>query len=113
VAAVFIAQVFGIDLTVGDQLSIIATATLASIGTAAVPGVGMITLAMVLTSVGVPTIGVALILGVDRILDMFRSSINTTGNLAVAAVVAASEGSSPAIKSPDRATAAAPRGDAG
>jgi proton glutamate symport protein len=92
VAALFIAQVFGIQLGLGDQLNIILTATLASIGTAAVPGVGMITLAMVLTSVGVPTIGVALILGVDRILDMFRSSVNTTGNLAAAAIIASSEG---------------------
>ena len=92
VAAIFIAQVFGIDLSLGAQLNIILTATLASIGTAAVPGVGMITLAMVLTSVGIPTVGVALILGVDRILDMFRSSVNTTGNLAATLIIAVSEG---------------------
>ena len=69
VAAVFIAQAFGFDLDFGQQLTIVLTATLASIGTAAVPGVGMITLAMVLTTAGIPTIGVALILGVDRILE--------------------------------------------
>ncbi|MBW2733559.1 MAG: dicarboxylate/amino acid:cation symporter [Deltaproteobacteria bacterium] len=110
VAALFIAQVFGIDLTLGAQLNIILTATLASIGTAGVPGVGMITLAMVLTSVGVPTIGVALILGVDRIIDMFRSSVNTTGNLAAAVVIAASEGETPRILLPG---ADAARADAG
>lgn len=97
VAALFIAQVFGVDLSFGDQLSIIFTATLASIGAAAVPGVGIITLAMVLTAVGIPSVGVALILGVDRILDMFRSAVNVTGNLAATAVISASEGGSPRI----------------
>lgn len=97
VAALFIAQVFGVDLGFGDQLSIIFTATLASIGAAAVPGVGIITLAMVLTAVGIPGVGVALILGVDRILDMFRSAVNVTGNLAATAVISASEGTRPRI----------------
>lgn len=92
VAAIFIAQVFQVDLTLGDQLAIVATATLASVGAAGVPGAGMITLAMVLTSVGIPAVGVALILGMDRILDMFRTAVNVTGDLAVASMVASTEG---------------------
>jgi proton glutamate symport protein len=92
VAAVFIAQVFDIHLGLGAQLQIVLTATLASIGTAGVPGVGMITLALVLTSIGVPTAGVALILGVDRILDMFRSATNLTGDASAAVMVASTEG---------------------
>jgi Na+/H+-dicarboxylate symporter len=92
VAAVFIAQVFDIQLGIGAQLQIVLTATLASIGTAGVPGVGMITLALVLTSIGVPTMGVALILGVDRILDMFRSATNLTGDASAAVMVASTEG---------------------
>jgi len=94
VAAMFIAQVFGIDLSIGDQVSIVAAATMASVGAAGVPGAGMITLAMVLTTSGIPTVGVALILGVDRLLDMFRSAVNVTGDLAVTAVMAVSEGES-------------------
>lgn len=92
VAAVFIAQVFNIHLTLGDQLNIVLTATMASIGAAGVPGVGMITLALVLTSIGVPTVGVALILGVDRILDMFRTATNVTGDMSATVMVAATEG---------------------
>ena len=92
VAAVFIAQVFHLDLSYVDQLSIILTATLASIGAAGVPGAGMITLMMVLTTVGIPPSGLALILGVDRLLDMFRSAVNVTGDLAVATVLDAYEG---------------------
>ncbi len=92
VAAVFIAQVFNIDLSFGTQVAMVLAATMASIGAAGVPGAGMITLAMVLITAGVPPVGVALILGVDRILDMFRSAVNVTGDLAVTAVVAASEG---------------------
>jgi len=92
VAAVFIAQVFGIDLSIGDQLSIVGAATMASVGAAGVPGAGMITLAMVLTASGIPTVGVALILGVDRLLDMFRTAVNVTGDLAVTAIMAVSEG---------------------
>ncbi|MFN3197749.1 MAG: dicarboxylate/amino acid:cation symporter [Bradymonadia bacterium] len=92
VAAMFIAQVFGIDLTIGDQVSIVAAATMASVGAAGVPGAGMITLAMVLTSAGIPTVGIALILGMDRLLDMFRTAVNVTGDLTVTAMMAALEG---------------------
>jgi proton glutamate symport protein len=92
VAAVFIAQLYGMDLTVMDQLTIVLTATLASIGTAGVPGVGMIMLVIVLQSVGIPLEGIAVILGVDRILDMCRTSCNVTGDAMVCAVVASSEG---------------------
>jgi Na+/H+-dicarboxylate symporter len=92
VAALFIAQVFQMELGVGEQITIVATATMASIGAAGVPGAGMVTLAMVLTAIGVPTVGVALILGVDRLLDMFRTTINVTGDLAVTAAMARSEG---------------------
>jgi len=92
VAAVFIAQLYGMDLTIADQLTIVLTATLASIGTAGVPGVGMIMLVIVLESVGIPLEGIAVILGVDRILDMCRTSCNVTGDCMVCAVVASSEG---------------------
>ncbi|MEM1331008.1 MAG: dicarboxylate/amino acid:cation symporter [Planctomycetota bacterium] len=96
VAAVFIAQMFGIDLSLTDQLTIVLTATLASIGTAGVPGVGMIMLVIVLQSLNMPaevmTAGVAVIFGVDRVLDMCRTSCNVTGDCMVAAVVAAGEG---------------------
>ena len=87
VCAIFIAQVFGIDLTVGQQFTIVMTAVLASIGTAGVPGSGMIMLAMVLQSVGLPVEGVALVAGVDRILDMMRTTVNVTGDAAVATCV--------------------------
>ncbi len=92
VAAIFIGQVFQTDLGLGSQLSIVLAATMASIGAAGVPGAGMITLALVLTSTGIPTVGLALILGVDRILDMFRTAVNVTGDLAVTTVMATSEG---------------------
>ncbi|MBK7406161.1 MAG: dicarboxylate/amino acid:cation symporter [Phycisphaerales bacterium] len=92
VAAVFIAQMYGMHLGWGDQLTIVLTATLASIGTAGVPGVGMIMLVIVLQSVGIPLEGIAVILGVDRILDMCRTSVNVTGDCMVCAVVAHSEG---------------------
>jgi len=92
VAAIFIAQVFQMDLSFGDQVGIVATATMASIGAAGVPGAGMVTLAMVLTATGIPTVGVALILGMDRLLDMFRTALNVTGDLAVTAAMARSEG---------------------
>jgi Na+/H+-dicarboxylate symporter len=92
VATVFIAQVFGIDLTIGQQLTIVLMATLASIGAAGVPGVGVITLAMVLDTLGLPLEGIALILGVDRFLDMARTTVNITGDSAVSVVVARSEG---------------------
>ena len=92
VAAVFIAQAFGIDLDLGQQLTIVLTATLASIGAAAVPGAGMVTLVIVLEAVNVPAAGLALIFGVDRILDMMRTVVNVTGDSAVAVVVASTEG---------------------
>ena len=92
VAAVFIAQVFQLDLSLSAQLSIVLTATMASIGAAGVPGAGLITLALVLTTIGVPMAGLALILGIDRLLDMCRTAVNVTGDLAVTSVVATSEG---------------------
>ncbi|OED49368.1 sodium:dicarboxylate symporter [Endozoicomonas sp. (ex Bugula neritina AB1)] len=92
VATVFIAQAFSIDLSVNDYLTVILTATLASIGTAGVPGVGMIMLAMVLQQVGLPVEGIALIMGVDRLLDMVRTAVNVTGDSAVTCIVAKSEG---------------------
>jgi Na+/H+-dicarboxylate symporter len=92
VAAVFIAQVYGIPLTILNQITIVLMATLASIGTAGVPSVGIITLTMVLRSVGLPLEGIALILGVDRILDMCRTIVNITGDLSAAVIVAAAEG---------------------
>lgn len=82
VCAIFIAQVFGIDLTIPQQLTIVLTTVLASIGTAGVPGSGMIMLAMVLTSVGLPVEGIALVAGVDRILDMMRTALNISGDSA-------------------------------
>ncbi len=87
VCAVFIAQVFGIDLTIGQQVTIILTAVLASIGTAGVPSSGMIMLAMVLQSVGLPVEGIALVAGVDRILDMMRTTVNITGDQSAAVIV--------------------------
>lgn len=92
VATVFIAQVFGVDLSLSDYLMVILTATLASIGTAGVPGVGLIMLAMVLQQVGLPVEGIALIIGVDRLLDMTRTSVNITGDAMVSIIVAKSEG---------------------
>lgn len=92
VAALFIAQVYGIPLDVEAQGTILLTATLASIGTAAVPGAGVVMLAMILTSIGVPLEGVGMILGVDRWLDMCRTVVNVTGDLVGATVVARSEG---------------------
>ena len=92
VAAVFIAQTIGMDLTLGAQLTIVFTAVLASIGTAAVPGAGIIMLIIILEAVGVPSAGIALILGVDRILDMMRTVTNVTGDASVAVAVASTEG---------------------
>lgn len=91
VATVFIAQVFTQDLTLADYLTVVLTATLASIGTAGVPGVGLIMLAMVLEQVGLPVEGIALIIGVDRLLDMTRTAVNVTGDSMVSLVVAKSE----------------------
>lgn len=92
VATVFIAQAFGTDLSLSQQLTIVLTATLASIGSAGVPGAGMVMLVIVLESVGLDTAGIALIVAVDRILDMMRTVVNVTGDAAVAVVVASSEG---------------------
>ncbi|WP_283788720.1 dicarboxylate/amino acid:cation symporter [Bermanella sp. WJH001] len=91
VATVFIAQAYGIQLDAMDFLTVIATATLASIGTAGVPGVGLVMLSMVLTQVGLPVEGIALIIGVDRLLDMMRTAVNVTGDATVTCVVAKSE----------------------
>ncbi len=92
VCALFIAQAFGVDLSMGDYVTIVLTATLASIGTAGVPGAGLIMLSLVLASVGLPLEGVAIIAGIDRILDMARTALNVTGDGAVAVLVARSEG---------------------
>jgi len=92
VAAVFIAQVLGFDLTIMQQANIVFIAVLASIGTAAVPSAGIVMLVVILESVGVPSAGIALILGVDRPLDMLRTTNNITGDTMVASVIAASEG---------------------
>jgi len=92
VAVVFIAQAFGIELDMGQQLTIIVTATLASIGSAAVPGAGLVMLVIVLGAVGMNPDGVALIFAVDRILDMLRTVVNVTGDATVATVIASSEG---------------------
>ncbi len=92
IAAVFIAQTLGIPLGLEAQITIVLTAVLASIGTAAVPSAGIIMLVIILESVGVPSTGIALILGVDRILDMCRTTTNVTGDATVACIVAASEG---------------------
>ncbi|MAM17831.1 MAG: dicarboxylate/amino acid:cation symporter [Christiangramia sp.] len=90
VAAVFIAQAFGMDLSLGTQMGIIATATLASIGSAAVPGAGMVMLVIVLAQAGIPEAGLALIFAVDRPLDMCRTTVNVTGDAAVSLMVAKS-----------------------
>ena len=92
VATVFIAQFYNYDLVLTDYLMVILTATLASIGTAGVPGVGLIMLTMVLQQVGLPPDGIMLIIGVDRLLDMMRTAVNITGDGAVATIVARSEG---------------------
>lgn len=87
VAVVFIAQAYGIPLTPANLATVILTATIASIGTAGVPSVGLITLAMVLSSVGLPTEGIALIMGIDRILDMLRTAVNITGDAVCTTIV--------------------------
>ena len=92
VAVVFAAQAFHIDLTMADFLTVIATATLASIGTAGVPSVGLITLSMVFNSVGLPVEAIGLIMGIDRILDMTRTAVNITGDAVCTAIVAKQDG---------------------
>ena len=91
IATVFIAQVYNIDLSFSQCLTVILTATLASIGTAAVPSAGLIMLAMVLQQVGLPVEGIALIIGVDRLLDMTRTAVNVTGDCTISCIVAKSE----------------------
>ena len=91
VATVFIASVYQVDLSFADYLIVILTATMASIGTAGVPGVGLIMLAMVLTQVGLPVEGIALIIGIDRLLDMMRTAVNITGDSMVSIITAKSE----------------------
>ncbi|QNB47317.1 cation:dicarboxylase symporter family transporter [Thermanaerosceptrum fracticalcis] len=91
VCAVFVAQVFGMDLTIGQMFTVILTATLASIGTAGVPGAGLIMLTMVLQSIGLPLEGIALIAGIDRILDMIRTTVNVTGDASAAVIINRSE----------------------
>jgi Na+/H+-dicarboxylate symporter len=92
VATVFIAQAYGIDIGMTGYLMVVLTATLASIGTAGVPGVGLIMLAMVLRQVNLPVEGIGLIIGVDRLLDMVRTAVNVTGDSTVTCIVARSEG---------------------
>lgn len=92
VATVFIAQLSGVDLSLSQILMVVVTATLASVGTAGVPGVGLVMLAMVLNQVGLPVEKISLIVGIDRILDMLRTAVNVTGDAAVTCIVAKSEG---------------------
>ena len=101
-------QIYGMDLTLGDQAAIVGTATLASVGAAGVPGAGMVTLAMVLTAIGVPAEGIALVIGVDRILDMFRTATNIAGDSSVTAMMARLEGDDIGIVT-DEADAADPK----
>ena len=93
VAVVFIANAYGIELTLNNYLTVILTATIASVGTAGIPSVGLVTLSMVLSSVGLPVEGIAMIMGIDRILDMARTAINTTGDASGTIIVANSVGS--------------------
>lgn len=92
VATIFIAQAYGLELGPPQLLMVVLTATLASIGTAGVPGVGLVMLSMVLTQAGLPVEGIALILGIDRLLDMARTAVNVTGDATVSCIVARSEG---------------------
>ena len=92
VAALFVAQAFAIDLSTADYVTIILTSTLASIGSAGVPGAGLIMLTLVLSSLGLPLEGIAIIAGIDRILDMARTTVNVTGDAMVSVLMAKSEG---------------------
>ncbi|GLB59585.1 dicarboxylate/amino acid:cation symporter [Cytobacillus sp. NCCP-133] len=98
VATIFIAQVFGVDLTFTQLITVVLTAVLASVGTAGVPGVGLIMLAMVLNSVNLPVEGIALIIGIDRLLDMTRTAVNITGDAACAVIVAETEAKREGLK---------------
>ena len=110
VAALFIAQIYGMELGLSEQLTIVVSATLASVGAAGVPGAGMITLAMVLTAIGVPTEGLALILGVDRLLDMFRTATNVVGDSTACAFMGRLEGNQLRFLSPEADEADPERG---
>ena len=92
IATIFIVQIYGKDLTLAHYISIILTATLASIGTAGVPGVGVIMLGMVLVQVGLPLEGIGLVMGIDRFVDMFRTMINVTGDAVCTLIIAKTEG---------------------
>lgn len=92
VATIFIAQIYGVDLSMGNYVTIILTATLASIGTAGVPGVGVVMLGMVLAQIGLPLEGIGLVMGIDRFVDMFRTMVNITGDAVCTLVIAKSEG---------------------
>ena len=92
VATVFIANVYNVDLGISGYLTVILMSVLASIGTAGVPGVGLIMLSMVFTQVGLPVEGIGLILGVDRLMDMIRTAVNVSGDAVVSSIVAKSEG---------------------
>jgi Na+/H+-dicarboxylate symporter len=92
VASLFVAQVYGIEMTFAMMLTIVLTATLASIGTAGVPGAGAIMLTLVLQSVGLPLEGIGLIMGIDRLVDMARTAINVTGDAVCTTIIAKSEG---------------------
>lgn len=92
VATVFLAQAYGMQLTLGNLLTVVLTATLASIGTAGVPGVGLIMLSMVLVQIGIPVEGIAIIMGIDRILDMARTAVNITGDAVCTLIIAKKEG---------------------
>lgn len=121
VCAVFIATCYGVDLTLGQMITIVLTATLASIGTAGVPGSGVVMLTMVLESVNLPVAGIGLVIGVDRIFDMGRTTVNITGDAACALVVSnlekkrrpdglpAGPGPDPSRKRARRGTNSAPR----
>jgi Na+/H+-dicarboxylate symporter len=111
VATVFIAQLYGIELGVSEYLMVILTATMASIGTAGVPGVGMIMLVMVLEQVGLPLEGIVFILAVDRLLDMLRTAVNVSGDGMVATIVARSEDDLDlaVFENPDAGRVVAPR----
>jgi proton glutamate symport protein len=101
VAAVFIAQMYGMELSLVEQGTIVVSATMASVGAAGVPGAGMLTLAMVLGTIGVPVQGIALVIGVDRILDMFRTATNVIGDSTAAVLVAKMQGDAIRVVSPD------------
>ena len=92
VATVFIAQMSGIDLSIGQYLTVILAATMASVGTAGVPSAGLVMLTMVLGLVGLPPDKIGLIIGIDRLLDMVRTAVNVTGDSAITCIIANSEG---------------------